>query len=74
MYGIYFFPPVKSCGKFPPNFCSNFSQQLPNIMSKSPNIWSKFPLQENDGNAVTRPVLLAFEKFQNNLPLFSEIL
>ena len=53
MSGKYFYfeiPPVESCGRFPPNFCSKFSEhlfyQLPNILSKSPNIWSKFPEQK----------------------------
>ena len=53
MSGIYFFLeilPVKSCGKFPPNFCSKFPEllfyQLPNILSKSPNIWAKISEQK----------------------------
>ena len=40
----------------------NSPLQFPNILSKSPYIWSKIPEQKNGRNAVARSILLESKK------------
>ena len=72
MFGIYFYfeiPPMKSCGKFPPNFCYKFSEQL---FFQLPNILSKFGLSFLNKNRWKCHISLNFASistFQKQEPL-----
>ena len=85
MYFYLEIPPVESCRRFPPNVGSKFSKclifQIPNILSKSPNIWSKISRPKNGRNVITRSILLGFQllknkknlKLKNNVSFFSKL-